>query len=90
MKKLTYLLSLIILATIVSCNGVKKKNTKELSSTTGESSRFDELANLPFEENRPTKETAQTLKDELFFSTCHSGIFMGHAAYQHTGHEIRF
>jgi hypothetical protein len=30
-------------------------------------SRFDELANLPFEENRPTKETAQTLSDELLF-----------------------
>ena len=30
-------------------------------------SRFDELANLPFEENRPTKETAQKLQDELRF-----------------------
>ena len=29
--------------------------------------RFDELANLPFAENRPTKETAQTLRDELLF-----------------------
>jgi hypothetical protein len=29
--------------------------------------RFDELANLPFTENRPTKETAQTLRDELLF-----------------------
>ncbi len=29
--------------------------------------RFDELANLPFSENRPTKETAQTLRDELLF-----------------------
>jgi len=28
---------------------------------------FDELANLPFTENRPTKETAQTLRDELLF-----------------------
>jgi len=25
--------------------------------------RFDELANLPFAEGRPTKETAQTLRD---------------------------
>ena len=32
-----------------------------------QSSRFDELANLPFSENRPTKETAQTLRDELLF-----------------------
>jgi hypothetical protein len=28
---------------------------------------FDKLANLPFKENRPTKETAQTLRDELLF-----------------------
>lgn len=30
-------------------------------------SRFDALANLPFEHNRPTAETAKTLKDELLF-----------------------
>lgn len=30
-------------------------------------SRFDELANLPFDENRPTSETAQILRDELLF-----------------------
>jgi hypothetical protein len=29
--------------------------------------RYDELANLPFVENRPPKETAQTLRDELLF-----------------------
>ena len=29
--------------------------------------RQEELANLPFVENRPTKETAQTLRDELLF-----------------------
>ncbi|MGD0415031.1 MAG: DUF1254 domain-containing protein [Terriglobales bacterium] len=28
---------------------------------------FDKLANLPFKENRPTKETAQKLRDELLF-----------------------
>jgi hypothetical protein len=32
-----------------------------------QSTRFDELANLPFAEGRPTKETAQTLSDELLF-----------------------
>src|SRR6188768_1580950 len=32
-----------------------------------QTSRFDQLANLPFEENRPTKQTAQTLRDELLF-----------------------
>ena len=30
-------------------------------------SRYEELANLPFAENRPTKQTAQTLRDELLF-----------------------
>lgn len=30
-------------------------------------SHFDKMANLPFKENRPTKETAQTLRDELVF-----------------------
>ena len=32
-----------------------------------ETSRFDDLANLPFAENRPTKATAQTLRDEILF-----------------------
>ena len=32
-----------------------------------QASRFDELANLPFKENRPTEQTAQTLRDELLF-----------------------
>ena len=30
-------------------------------------SQFDKLANAPFKENRPTKETAQTLRDERLF-----------------------
>ena len=30
-------------------------------------SRFEELANLPMKENRPSDETARTLKDELLF-----------------------
>jgi len=33
----------------------------------GQSARFDALANLPFEQNRPTPETAKTLMDELEF-----------------------
>jgi hypothetical protein len=41
--------------------------TKHGHSNTTRSLRFDELANLPFTENRPTKETAQTLRDELLF-----------------------
>jgi hypothetical protein len=33
----------------------------------GQSDRFDALANLPFEQGRPTQATAQTSKDELLF-----------------------
>ena len=36
-------------------------------AATAQSSRFDELANLPFPGGAPTKESAQALKDELFF-----------------------
>src|SRR5678816_79714 len=34
---------------------------------TTQTSRFEELVNLPLEDNHPTKETAQTLRDELLF-----------------------
>jgi len=37
------------------------------STAQAQSSRFDELANAPFKDNRPTKATAQTLRDELLF-----------------------
>jgi hypothetical protein len=33
----------------------------------GQPTQFDKLADLPFAEGRPTKETAQTLRDELLF-----------------------
>jgi hypothetical protein len=36
-------------------------------TTRAQNARFDELANSPFSENRPTKATAQTLRDELLF-----------------------
>ncbi len=36
-------------------------------SAFAQTSRFDELGNLPFAEGRPTKETAQTLSDEVLF-----------------------
>jgi len=32
-----------------------------------QATRFEALSNLPFAENRPTQETAQTLRDELLF-----------------------
>ena len=36
-------------------------------SAVAQTTRFDELANLPFKENTPTQETADTLRDELLF-----------------------
>lgn len=36
-------------------------------SALADQSRFGNLADLPFEQNRPTAETAQTLKDEMLF-----------------------
>src|SRR5262245_41499395 len=41
--------------------------TREITTNPAKNSRFDELANLPFAENRPTKETTQILRDELLF-----------------------
>lgn len=38
-----------------------------VSIRSGQTSRYDELANLSFAENRPTEETAPTLRDELLF-----------------------
>ena len=67
MKIFNYVLSFFILAAFVGCNEVKKESNSENTGAAVESSRFDELANLPFVENRPTKETTQILKDELFF-----------------------
>ncbi len=37
------------------------------SAALAQENSFDKLANLPFAEGRPTKETAQTLRDELLF-----------------------
>ncbi len=56
-----YALSLRVLAaaTFLTMGG--------FSPASADQSRFDALANLPFEKNRPTAETAQTLKDELLF-----------------------
>ena len=48
------------LAGVLAMNGLA---TQALAQET----HFDELANLPFAEGRPTKETAQTLRDELLF-----------------------
>jgi hypothetical protein len=37
------------------------------SAVQAQATRFDQLANAPFSENRPTGETAQMLRDELLF-----------------------
>jgi hypothetical protein len=38
-----------------------------LAPALGQPTQFDKLADLPFEEGRPTKETARILRDELLF-----------------------
>src|SRR6185312_17164127 len=54
-----------------------------------QSSRYDELANFPFQQNYPTEETAQRLKDELLFERGVAVVFVGLARHQHVGHEAR-
>ena len=53
-----------LLAAALVC-AVAISGCKTQQSAQGE--RFAELANLPFKENRPTEQTAQTLRDELLF-----------------------
>jgi hypothetical protein len=50
---------------VTSFGGGAVATARTLGST--QLSKFDELANLPFEENRPTKQTTETLRAELFF-----------------------
>lgn len=38
-----------------------------VGSASADQAHFDSLANLPFEQNRPTPETAETLMEELAF-----------------------
>jgi len=53
----------LITAALICAFGMGNLASQVLASET----RFDKLANAPFKENRPTKETAQTLRDELLF-----------------------
>jgi len=54
----------------VACKGVFSVSAFALttlvaiSNASSQSTRFDELANSPFEKNRPTQQTVETLKDE--------------------------
>src|SRR5215813_1133594 len=52
------------MATLPKTPEPEKKPTPIRSGLT---SRYDELANLPFAENRPTEDTAKLLRDELLF-----------------------
>jgi hypothetical protein len=60
-KLFATMLAGLLMTALVACN-----STPQQQSVTQENS-FDKLANLPFAENRPTKETAQALRDELLF-----------------------
>ena len=53
----------LLSAALICAFGMGNLASQVLASET----RFDKLANAPFKENRPTKETAQTLRDELLF-----------------------
>ena len=53
----------LIAAVLVCALAMSGLSTQSIAQET----RFDKLANLPFKENRPTKKTAQTLRDELLF-----------------------
>jgi hypothetical protein len=55
--RLTQILSSVALAAVLMHAG----------SASAQFARFEALSNLPFAENRPTAETAQTLRDELLF-----------------------
>ena len=55
--------SQILIAALVGALAMSGLATQAFAQST----HFDELANLPFKEGRPTKETAQTLRDELLF-----------------------
>ena len=46
---------------------MKTTDARTLTVAQAQTSRFDELTNLSFSENRPTTEAAQTLRDELLF-----------------------
>ena len=53
----------LIAAALIGVLAMSGLTTQALAQET----HFDKLANLPFAENRPTQETAQTLRDELLF-----------------------
>jgi hypothetical protein len=62
MKKTSFLL--IALLGLSACTHPSQQSSS--AAPQGQSS-FEQLADLPFSENRPTAQTAQTLQDELLF-----------------------
>ena len=67
MKIITFLPGILIFASLTSCNNENKEAGTNFTNERTQTERFDELANMPFRENRPTRETALTLRDELLF-----------------------
>src|SRR5689334_21195438 len=53
-----------------------------------QTSHFNELANLPFAEGRPTKETAQTLRDELLFQRATQTYLWAHPLLNTLGTQV--
>ncbi|HWC19086.1 MAG TPA: DUF1254 domain-containing protein [Terriglobales bacterium] len=53
--------------TLVAALGLVACNQPAQHTPTSSQSHSNQMANLPFAENRPTPETTQTLRDELFF-----------------------
>jgi hypothetical protein len=51
----------LLMLALAACNSAPQPQT------VAQATSFEKLANLPFSEGRPTKETAQTLRDELLF-----------------------
>jgi hypothetical protein len=59
-------ISIFLIAALGLTSCTQPAQQSQTSAPQGQS-HFEQLANLPFSENRPTADTAQTLKDELLF-----------------------
>jgi hypothetical protein len=57
-------------------------------SAFAQSDRFDELANLPFPQGSPSKETAQALKDELLFQRATQAYLWAMPAIMSLGMQV--
>ena len=57
------LVGALAMGSLAGCDRQKPSD----SASAMQETHFDKMANLPFAENRPTKETAHTLRDELLF-----------------------